>query len=113
MTARKKKLSRITKYVRSLGPKKKPAHVQLRATAQVGTMSIMQLGRLRRKKKDPMDAIRKQHPTPWRVAYTYKGMVTSKFPWMSDWAVASKDGNYIALCKTREIARAICKMGNK
>lgn len=63
------------------------------------------------KKRDPLASLKKKHPGPWKAAFTYEGMVSTKFSWMSDWAVCDKNKKYIVLCRSRSLARAVAKLG--
>lgn len=55
-----------------------------------------------RKKRDPLAALKKKHPGPWRVTACIGG-----------WAVFDKNDNDILFCRSLALARAIAKLGGK
>jgi hypothetical protein len=67
---------------------------------------------IKRKPKDPLAALKRHYPVPWRVVRAYPGMVTDRFSWMSDWTVCDRNDNFVVLCRSLALARAIARMGS-
>lgn len=61
-------------------------------------------GKVAPTKPDPMKALRKIHPTPWREIVAQR--------WYRYYYVYDANGILLADCCSKKIARAICRMGN-
>jgi len=58
-----------------------------------------------KRKRDPLAAVRRKHPGPWRVR-------RSRFD-RRIWIILDVNGCHVAECFSHTLARAIAKLGNK